>query len=53
MLLSKHSLFLPLLLIAAASPVASAVIAFETKDELKLAVDSYCGDAFDDESTYG
>eukprot|EP00554_Chaetoceros_debilis_P001558 CAMPEP_0194095246 /NCGR_PEP_ID=MMETSP0149-20130528/56729_1 /TAXON_ID=122233 /ORGANISM="Chaetoceros debilis, Strain MM31A-1" /LENGTH=295 /DNA_ID=CAMNT_0038781187 /DNA_START=134 /DNA_END=1021 /DNA_ORIENTATION=- len=53
MFLSKHSLVLSLLLITAASPVASAVKAFETKDDLQAAVDSYCADAFDDESTYG
>jgi len=53
MFLSKHSVVLPLLLITAASPVASAVKAFETKDKLQTAVDSYCADSFDDESTYG
>jgi len=46
--LSKHPLFLPLLLIAAASnfnPV-SARTAFETRNELKAAVDSYCDGTF-------
>uniref|UniRef100_A0A7S3QIK2 BspA family leucine-rich repeat surface protein n=1 Tax=Chaetoceros debilis TaxID=122233 RepID=A0A7S3QIK2_9STRA len=53
LLLSRHPLVFSLLLITAASPVASAVKAFETKDDLQAAVDSYCADAFDDESTYG
>ena len=53
MLLSKHPLVLFLLLIIAASPVAFAVEAFDTKDELQTAVDSYCANTFDDEPTYG
>ena len=55
MLLSKYPLVLSLLLITAAcaSPVASAVKAFETNDGLKAAVYYYCADAFVDESTYG
>ena len=47
MILSKHPLVLPLFLIAAAinfnPAVASAVTAFETANELKAAVDLYCG----------
>jgi len=55
MFLTKHPLVLSLLLITAAcaSPVASAVKAFETRNELKTAVDSYCAGTFDDEFTYG
>ena len=44
MLLSKHFLVLPLLLITAASPVASTVLkeAFKTKGELQAEVNLYC-----------
>ena len=47
--LSKHPLFLPLLLIAAASnfnPV-SAGTAFASTGDLKAAVNSYCDGTFD------
>ncbi len=53
MLLSKHPLALHLLLITAASPVASAIKAFENYSELKNAADLYCAGDFNDESTYG
>ena len=56
MLFSKHPLVLPLFLIAAASPVASAVKqAFESKNELKAAADSYCAGTFnaEDVTKYG
>ena len=56
-ILSKHSLALPLLLIAAASnfnPVASAGTAFESKADLHTAVNSYCGGTFNASvSSYG
>ena len=54
MLLSKHSLVLPMLLITAASTVASAVKPFATKVDLKAAVNSYCAapDSYDTD-TYG
>ena len=56
MILPKHSFALPLFLMTAASkfnPV-SAGTAFETKDHLKTAVNSFCDGTFDaNVSPYG
>jgi hypothetical protein len=44
-LIAAASYFMPI--------VESAVTAFETRDELKVAVDQYCDGTFDANSTYG
>jgi hypothetical protein len=58
MILSRTPHVLSTFLIAAASyfvtpVVESAVVPFETRDELKTAVDQYCGGTFDPISAYG
>jgi hypothetical protein len=58
MILSRSPHVFSLFLIAAASyfvtpVVESANLQFETRDELKTAVDQYCGGTFDPISAYG